>query len=82
MALALTSLLTAGCGAEATPAPSTEETQGIHAKGLLEQIPPDSPEFVESGLEKVTDGVHARSTLTQTGRTSSPWSASAQDQSS
>ncbi|MFD8288810.1 hypothetical protein ACFV2B_11385 [Streptomyces lavendulae] len=65
VALALTSLLTAGCGAEATPAPSTEETQGIHAKGLLEQIPPDSPEFVESGLEKVTDGVHARSTLTQ-----------------
>ncbi|MFE2156135.1 hypothetical protein ACFXAO_39580 [Streptomyces lavendulae] len=65
VALALSSLLTAGCGAEATPAPSTEETQGIHAKGLLEQIPPDSPEFVESGLEKATDGVHARSTLTQ-----------------
>ncbi|MEW1635257.1 hypothetical protein AB0469_14370 [Streptomyces sp. NPDC093801] len=65
MALALTSFLTAGCGAGVTPASAAEEPREIRAKGLLEQVPPDSPEFVESGLERLRDGVHARSTLTQ-----------------
>lgn len=65
VALALTSFLTAGCGAGVTPASAAEEPREIRAKGLLEQVPPDSPEFVESGLERLRDGVHARSTLTQ-----------------
>lgn len=65
VALALTSFLTAGCSGETASAPAGEEAQGIRAKGLLEKVAPDSPEFVESGLERVPEGVHARSALTK-----------------
>lgn len=43
----------------------SEEARGNRAKGLLEKIDPDAPEFVASGLERVPDGVHARSSLTK-----------------
>lgn len=40
-----------------------EEDQGKRAKAALETVSPDDPEFVESGLERVGDGVHSRSPL-------------------
>ncbi|MFD5411585.1 hypothetical protein [Streptomyces nojiriensis] len=50
----------AGAG---SPSGGTEEAQGGRAKAVLDEIPPDGPEFVESGLERVPDGVHTRSSL-------------------
>ncbi|MFJ4336996.1 hypothetical protein [Streptomyces sp. NPDC088915] len=48
----------------ATPSPpGEEEAQGSRAKAVLETISPDDPKFVESGLERVRDGVHTRSSL-------------------
>ncbi|MEU8619779.1 hypothetical protein [Streptomyces sp. NPDC048623] len=49
----------------ATPSPSGEDekAQGSRAKAVLETISPDDPKFVESGLERVPDGVHTRSSL-------------------
>ncbi|MFH8729781.1 hypothetical protein [Streptomyces termitum] len=48
-----------------TPSPSGggEEEQGKRAKAALETVSPDDPEFVESGLERVSDGVHGISPL-------------------
>ncbi|MEU3726483.1 hypothetical protein [Streptomyces sp. NPDC031705] len=41
----------------------TEEARGNRAKGALESISPDDPKFVESGLERVSDGAHSRPSL-------------------
>ncbi|MHA4776642.1 hypothetical protein L1085_019365 [Streptomyces sp. MSC1_001] len=51
-----------------TPSPRGEEEQGRRAEAALETGWPDDPEFVESGLERVRDGVHHLSPLTP-GRT-------------
>ncbi|MER5963324.1 hypothetical protein [Streptomyces sp. NPDC002057] len=40
-----------------------EEEQGKRAKSALETGSPDDPEFVESGLERVREGVHSLSPL-------------------
>ncbi|MFJ5636700.1 hypothetical protein ACIQF5_29220 [Streptomyces goshikiensis] len=40
-----------------------EEARGARARAALDTIPPDDAEFVESGLELVSDGVHTRSSL-------------------
>ncbi|RSS35119.1 hypothetical protein EF906_28170 [Streptomyces sp. WAC08241] len=74
--LVLVSLLVAGCteGAEPAGAPSvsagvktprgeTEESRGERAKAVLETVSVDDPGFVESGLERVRDGLHHRSSL-------------------
>lgn len=77
--LALISFLASGCSSQSTTPPGTpssgkpattsspsgedEEAQGSRAKAVLETISPDDPKFVESGLERVSDGVHARSSL-------------------
>ncbi|MFB9554168.1 hypothetical protein [Streptomyces roseoviridis] len=45
------------------PAGDDEEAQGERARAALETVSPDDPEFVESGLERVADGVHHRSAL-------------------
>ncbi|MEU9293775.1 hypothetical protein [Streptomyces sp. NPDC048266] len=49
-----------------SPSPRTqsEEDQGRRAKAELETGWPDDPDFVESGLERVRDGVHHLSPLT------------------
>ncbi|MFF6868966.1 MULTISPECIES: hypothetical protein [unclassified Streptomyces] len=41
----------------------SEGDQGERAKAALETVSPDDPEFVESGLERVREGVHHRSPL-------------------
>lgn len=41
----------------------TEDDQGKRAKAALDTVSPDDPEFVESGLERVRDGVHHLSPL-------------------
>ncbi|MFF8287803.1 hypothetical protein ACF068_01060 [Streptomyces sp. NPDC016309] len=41
-----------------------EGEQGRRAKTAVEIVPPDDPTFVESGLERVADGVHRHSVLT------------------
>ncbi|WP_411069602.1 hypothetical protein [Streptomyces sp. cmx-4-25] len=77
--LALVSLLAVGCtgGAEPSGAPSasgksvgvqvplgeSEEEQGNRARAVLETVGADGPGFVESGLERVRDGLHHRSSL-------------------
>ncbi|MFF5634662.1 hypothetical protein [Streptomyces sp. NPDC012825] len=79
MVLALVSLLAAGCtgGAEPPGAPAaagksageqeprgeSEESQGKRAKTALERGLADERGFVESGLERVRDGLHHRSSL-------------------
>ncbi|MEU2116538.1 hypothetical protein ABZ567_13005 [Streptomyces sp. NPDC016459] len=77
--LVLVTLLAAGCTDSATPSgtPSasakptvtrsphgeSEEDQGKRAKAALDTVSPDDPEFVESGLERVREGVHSLSPL-------------------
>ncbi|MEU5917388.1 hypothetical protein [Streptomyces sp. NPDC047141] len=77
--LALASLLATGCttAAPAPPPPPSatgnptntrpddEREQGERAQAAVSTTSPDDPEFVESGLERVGDGVHARSPLTR-----------------
>ncbi|EFL19365.1 predicted protein [Streptomyces sp. C] len=63
VALACSSFLAAGCSGPTPSGSASEEAQGVRAQGLLEKVAPDAPEFVESGLERVADGVHARSAL-------------------
>lgn len=46
-----------------SPQGESEEDQGKRAKAALEIVSPDEPEFVESGLERVRDGVHSLSPL-------------------
>ncbi|MFF8830812.1 hypothetical protein [Streptomyces sp. NPDC015131] len=41
-----------------------EDEQGRRAQAAVEVVPPDDPAFVESGLERVADGVHRNSALT------------------
>ncbi|MFJ8662274.1 hypothetical protein [Streptomyces sp. NPDC093795] len=45
------------------PRGESEEDQGKRAKTALETVSPDDPEFLESGLERVRDGVHNLSPL-------------------
>ncbi|MFJ2060720.1 hypothetical protein ACIOMM_33015 [Streptomyces sp. NPDC087908] len=77
--LALASLLATGCSDTTTPSPTpsgtgkptgtqspsadSEDDQGKRAKAALETVSPDDPEFVESGLERVSEGVHNLSPL-------------------
>lgn len=46
-----------------SPPGEGEEGQGKRAKAALETVSPDDPEFVESGLERVREGVHNLSPL-------------------
>ncbi|MGI5353850.1 hypothetical protein ACQI4E_00810 [Streptomyces sp. CA-252508] len=47
-------------------APSAvEDEQGKRAKAAVAVVPPDDPMFLESGLERVADGVHRQSMLEQ-----------------
>ncbi|CCA56584.1 MULTISPECIES: hypothetical protein [Streptomyces] len=45
------------------PQGENEEEQGKRAKAALETVSLDDPEFVESGLERVREGVHNLSPL-------------------
>ncbi|WP_426364562.1 hypothetical protein [Streptomyces sp. E-08] len=47
-----------------SPRADTEHDRGERAQAALSTVSPDDPEFVESGLERVGDGVHTRSPLT------------------
>ncbi|TXS31405.1 hypothetical protein EAO71_06700 [Streptomyces sp. ms191] len=46
-----------------SPRGEDEEGQGKRAKAALDTVSPDDPEFVESGLERVREGVHNLSPL-------------------
>ncbi len=45
------------------PLGESEEEQGNRARAVLETVGADGPGFVESGLERVRDGLHHRSSL-------------------
>ncbi|MGA5559240.1 hypothetical protein [Streptomyces lavendulocolor] len=49
----------------ATAPSAVEDEQGKRAKAAVAIVPPDDSMFLESGLERVADGVHRQSVLEQ-----------------